>query len=105
MNTNEISLSTMLRIRSEYSKKDVDIICGNANPDNTDLFKVYHLALSKNDDEVLTLLINQYDYSFLNNNSLPAVSSEYLENTLKSIFPDYKLIPSDKAKKKNKKPS
>ena len=110
MNIMNLHISEGIKLQESYTNKEIDIILGNKEPNNTELFKLYHKCLSFNDVDTITRLMNMYDFSFINEPHLPPVSKEYVQesfdniiNTLSSILPNYEYSESNFAKKKNTK--
>ena len=96
MNIINLHISEGIRLQESYTIKEIDIILGNKEPNNIELFKLYHKCLSFNDVDTITRLMNMYDFSFINEPHLPPVSKEYVQesfdniiNTLSSILPNY----------------
>ena len=61
MNKTDLHIREGIRLQELYSNKEIDIILGNKEPNNTELFKLYHKCLSFNDVDTITRLMNMYD--------------------------------------------
>ena len=109
MNKTDLHIREGIRLQELYSNKEIGIILGNDEPNNKDLFKLYHKCLSLNDVDTIARLTNMYDFSFINEPHLPPVSKEYVQDSfeaiitsLTSILTNYTYSESHYAKKKNK---